>query len=181
MKGNGRQRWPTQYRTWVYIFAQKKSKIHGQIRIQIAHGVWVFVFALQEGKGRERADIPCRPAERPTKSGQGGATPLSSPLGKEAEREREEKRKGSAARREAHEKPARRAKGSSSARLPGRLAIRTQESERAGEAIRNSGWWRWRGRGGEAGRWGRSTRRPPRGIAAASSYGDRSGAARSPA
>jgi hypothetical protein len=71
----------------------------------------VLDFAQQERKGRERADIPRRPAK-------GGATPVSSPLGKKAaerERQRERDREGrrergtcvrrSAARREAHDKP----------------------------------------------------------------------------
>ena len=57
-------------------------------------GVWMFDFAHsrngREGKGRTH---PCRPAKRPTKNWQGRRhSPLSSPLGKkaEAERDREE-------------------------------------------------------------------------------------------
>jgi len=61
-------------------------------------GAWEFDFAQQGRKGRERAGIPSRPAERPRKSWQGGATPQSSPLGKKAERDgsgnREEEEKG---------------------------------------------------------------------------------------
>ena len=76
----------------------------------------MFDFAQQERKGKERADIPRRPAK-------GGATPLSSRLGKKAaERASEQEGRGGeergrtcvrrcAARREAHEKPTKAAGG----------------------------------------------------------------------
>jgi hypothetical protein len=57
----------------VFDFAQQERK--GRERDPWSDpntkGVWVFDFAQQERKGRERADIPCRPAKRPTKNWQG--------------------------------------------------------------------------------------------------------------
>ena len=60
----------------VIIFCKKSKlvgEIRGQIRLQIARvrGFGLFDFAQHERKGRERADIPCRPAKRPTKNWQG--------------------------------------------------------------------------------------------------------------
>ena len=112
----------------------------------------MFHFAQQGGKGRERADIPCRPAERrPSKSWQGGATPLSSlsrawKVG-EAERER------SAARPGGHEKPTNAAGGRWLGSQAGEDDSATSQTGSLffspRERARQSGWWRrWRGRGG---------------------------------
>ena len=56
------------------IFAKKSKlvgKIHAQIRIQIAHVRGFGCSISHSRKGRGRADIPCRPAKRPTKNWQG--------------------------------------------------------------------------------------------------------------
>jgi hypothetical protein len=56
----------------------------------------VFDFAQQERNGRERADIPCRPAKRPTKNWQGRRhSPVVAAWkerGRASERERERER-----------------------------------------------------------------------------------------